>query len=165
MYDAQRARGWAGRLALFAAALGGAALGIFLVLPLGLVVVGTVVVPLALFEGALLAAVGASWAGVRVLRDQPPQFLAVIAVTLTVGSALALVLLRASRLADGPLAGPGILSSLALGASAAVAAYHFGSATSDLRRGRQLMVAALVVGVLIVPVVVGLAARAGLTGA
>lgn len=165
MYDAQRARGWAGRLAVFAAALGGAALGIFLVLPLGLVVAGAVVVPLALFEGALLAAVGGSWAGVRVLRDHPPQFLAVVAVTLTVSSALALVLLRTPRLADGSLVGPGILSSLALGASAAAAAYHFGNATSYLRRERHLMVAALVVGVLIVPVVVGLAARVGLTGA
>ena len=57
MNTTQHSTSWVTWAGAFAAALTGAALGIFVVLPLGLVVDGSVIVPLALFEGALLAAV------------------------------------------------------------------------------------------------------------
>lgn len=169
MHSPSYVRRWLAWAGLFTAALTGAALGIFLVLPLGLVLPGFVVMPLALFEGALLATVGAGLAGAWLLRDDGrPALLAVVATTLTVAAVIALTVFGIPALAalvEGPLAGPGVASSLILGCSAAAAAWRFRGVVNDHIRERYLIGAALVVSVLSIPMVVGVAALFGLAGA
>ena len=75
-------------LGIFAAALASAVIGIFVVLPFGLVVHELVILPLALLIGGLFASAGASWAGTRldsvfmgtglaVLEGRPSKSLAI----------------------------------------------------------------------------------------
>jgi arsenical pump membrane protein len=160
---------WAG---IFAAALAGAVIGIFVVLPFGLAVHELVILPLAMLVGGLLAGAGASWAGAR-LDSGPtrPRLLAVVAVAEGLAALLALII-EALAAADAarpaqllpPPGVVGIAAGLALALAASLAALR-------LREGRgaggqaRLFAALLGLAVLSIPATIAVAALFGLTGA
>jgi hypothetical protein len=150
------------------AALVGAGVGVFLVLPLGLIVVEYVIFPLALFVGAVLASLTASWVGNRLAPDATrTHLLRVLGVTLAAAAVLAVLFLANAALRLvllGPVFYVGVFSTAALALTATLSTARFRSpraASSDAR----LTVMLLVLAVLSVPTVIFLAWLAGLTGA
>jgi hypothetical protein len=150
------------------AALLGAAVGVFFVLPLGLIVVEYVIFPLALFVGAVLASLAAGWAGNRLAPDATrTQLLRVFGVTLAAAVVLAVLLLANSALRLvllGPAFYVGLISAAVLALAATVAAARFRSAQSASNDVR-LTLWLLALAVLSVPAAIFFAWLAGLTGA
>jgi hypothetical protein len=157
---------------IFAAALAGAVIGVFLVLPFGLVVHELVILPLALLSGGLLAGIGASWAGTW-LGSEPtrPRLLMVVAVAEGVAALLALGL-AALAIADAgqpaqlmpPPGVVGIAAGLLPALGASLAASRFCEARGAGGQARLIAVL-LALAVVSVPVAIAVAALFGLTGA
>ena len=159
-------------LGIFAAALASAVIGIFVVLPFGLVVHELVILPLALLVGALLAGVGASWAGTR-LDSGPtrPRLLAVVAVAESLAVLLSLIvvaLTAADATQPAQLLPPpgvvGIVGSLVLALAASLAALRLREPRGASSQAR-LLAALLGLAVLSVPTTIAVASLFGLTGA
>jgi hypothetical protein len=157
------------RLGTLLAAWFGSIVGLFLVLPLGLIAAEWIIFPLGLAIAALLAALSAGWAGTLLARDQTQtQFWPVIWVTEAVAIGLALIFLLLVRLGTasfGPLIIPILIFSLILALCAGTATWRFRSARQNTRRDVKLTVALLVLAVVSVPVVILIASLFGLTGA
>jgi hypothetical protein len=157
---------------IFAAALASAVIGIFVVLPFGLIVHELVILPLALLVGGLLAGAGASWAGTR-LGSEPtrPHLLAVVAAAESVAAVLALLIV-AIAVADAarpaqllpPPGAMGIAAALALAIAASLAALRFREPRGAGSQTR-LLSALLALAVLSIPATIVVAALFGLTGA
>jgi hypothetical protein len=150
------------------AALLGAAVGVFFVLPFGLIVVEYIIFPLSLAVAAVLASLAAGWVGNRLAADHTrTQLLPVVWATLAAAVVLAVLFLAnaALRLVIlGPVFYPGLVCALVLALAATIAAGRFRgrqTAGGDIRLTLLLLVAA-VAGV---PLVVFLAWLAGLAGA
>jgi hypothetical protein len=168
MDEARAAHGpafWAGTAL---AALLGAGVGVFFVLPLGLIVVEYVIFPLALGVGAILASLAAGWTGNRLAADRSRTLLMrvvwttelvalVLAVIFLANAALRLVLL-------GPVFYPGLFCAIALALTATIATGRFRTRHIPANDGR-LTLWLLVLAVVSVPVVIFLASLAGLAGA
>ena len=156
---------WAGTAL---AALLGAAIGVYLVLPLGLIIVEYVIFPLALAVAAVLASLGAGWAGNRLASDHTrTQLLRVVGVTEAVAAVLAVVFLAIAALRLvllGPVFYLGLFCALVLALTATIATGRFRSRQSASNDGR-LTVWLLVLVVVSVPAVIFLAWLAGLAGA
>jgi hypothetical protein len=163
---------WLLWLGIFAAALASAVIGIFVVLPFGLVVHELVILPLALLVGGLLAGAGASWAGTR-LDSGPtrPRLPAVVAVSESVAAALASIVVALSA-ADArqpaqllpPPGVVGIAAGLTLALAAGLAAMRFRE-PRGVGAQTRMFVTLLAVAVLSVPATIVVAALFGLTGA
>jgi hypothetical protein len=155
-------------LVTFGAALIGSAVGIFLVLPLGLIASEFVIYPLALFVAALLASVGAGWAANFLSPDDTrTRLLHVAGATVGLAAIIAVVLLaietfRVALL--GPVIYIGVFSALVLALAASVAAWYFRTQEKGSRDG-LITFGLIALAVLIVPVVIFLASLAGLIGA
>src|SRR5688572_11500350 len=139
---------WLLWLGIFAAALASAVIGIFVVLPFGLVVHELVILLLALLVGGLLAGVGASWAGTRLVSGPTrPHLLAVVAASEGVAAVLALIAVAIS-IADAArpaqlLPPPGLVGSaagLVLALAATLAALRFREPRGAGRQTRMLAV-------------------------
>ena len=150
------------------AALVGAGVGVFFVLPLGLIVVEYVIFPLALFVGAVLASRAASWVGNRLAPGTNRARLSRVAgVTLAAAAVLAALLLAGSALRLvllGPVFYVGLFSAVVLALAATLAAARFRSA-QPASSDRRLALWLLVLAVLSVPAAIFLAWLAGLAGA
>lgn len=116
------------RFSTWLAAWLGSLIGLFLVLPLGLIVIEWMVFPLALIIAAVLAGLSAGWTGTLLARDQTQtQLLPVIGCTILTGIGLAaifLVLVQVGIANFGPLLVPIAIFSLILSLSAAVATWR-----------------------------------------
>jgi hypothetical protein len=157
------------RFATLIAAWLGSIIGLVLVLPLGLIIAEWLIFPLAGVIAALLAALGAGWAGTFLARDQTQtQLLPAIGVTEAVGIGMTLIFLLMVRLgvaSFGPLIVPAVIFSLILTLSAGVATWRFRSLKQSTGSEVKLTVALLVLAVVSVPGVVFLASLFGLAGA
>lgn len=157
------------RLGTLVAAWFGSMIGLILVLPLGLIVAEWLIFPLALVIAALLAALGAGWAGTFLARDQTQTRLQhVIGLTEVVGIGVALIFLLMVRLGIigfGPLIVPAVIFSLILTLSASVATWRFRRPKQSTGSEVKLTVMLLVLAVVSVPGVVFLASLLGLAGA
>ena len=150
------------------AALIGSAVGIFFVLPLGLVVEELVIFPLALGVAAVLAALSAGWAG----NWLPPhgtrtQLSRVVMVTEVVAAVIAVVVVANAALRVvllGPVISIGLFCIVALALVASVSTWRFRSRERGTREG-LLTMGLLTLAIVSVPVIVFLAWLAGLTGA
>jgi len=151
-----------------AAALVCSVVGTFLILPLGLIVSEYVVFPLALGVTAVLASLGAGWAGNFLAGDGTrTQLTQVVGITLLTAAALAaLFLINAGlRLVIlGPVFYLGLTCALVLALAAALATWRMRSTQRGTRDG-LLTLGLLAVVVASVPVVVFIAWLAGLAGA
>lgn len=149
-------------------ALIGGAIGIFFVLPFGLIASEFVIFPLALGVAAILASIGAGWIGNRFAADSTrTQLLAVVGVTESVAALIAVVVLvieglRAALL--GPLLYLAIFCILALALAATIATWRLRSRETT-SKDRVLTLGLLILAVVSVPVAIFLAWLAGLTGA
>lgn len=150
------------------AALFGSAISTFFVLPLGLAVSEFVIFPLALGVAAILASLGAGWAGNWLAPNRTcTQLLRVVGATEVAAAVLAVVVLTNAVLRLvllGPLLYVGLSCILVLALTATVATWRFRSRERASRDG-LLTLRLLVLAVVSVPVVVFLAWLAGLTGA
>ena len=157
---------WLGTLV---AAWFGSIISLFLVLPLGLIVVEWLIFPLALGIAALLAAVSGGWAGTFLARDETQtRLLPVIGLTeaAAVGVALLfLIMVRLGLASFGPLIVPAVIFSLILTLSASAATWRFRRPKQDTGSEVKLTVTLLVLAVVSVPGVVFLASLFGLAGA
>lgn len=144
-------------------------IGLFLVLPLGLIVVEWLIFPLALVIAALLAALGAGWAGTYLARDQTQTLLLpVISTTVEMAAGLALFFLLsvwAGLTSFGPLVMPVLFLSLVLALSATFATWRFRGPQQNRRTAVRLTATLLVLAVVGVPGVVFLASLLGLADA
>jgi hypothetical protein len=165
-----RALKWFGT---YIAALAGGIIGTFLVLPFGLVVHELVILPLALLLGALLAAIGASWAASQLASDQTRMRLLPVVASAEIGAALAALILAALYFVDAaqpasllpPPGTIGIAASLVLALDVTLAAGRFrGTQRETVGQGR-LTALLLVVALVGVPAVIVVAALFGLAGA
>lgn len=157
------------RLGTLGAAWLGSLIGLFLVLPLGLIVIEWLIFPLALVIAALLAALSAGWAGTYLASNQmQTRLVPVIGVTEIAGIGVALLFLLLVRLglaSFGPLIVPIALFSLVLTLTATIATWRFRGPQQNSGRDAKLTVTLLVLAVVSVPVVVFLASLLGLAGA
>jgi hypothetical protein len=161
------------RFATYVAALAGAIIGIFLVLPFGLVVHELVIMPLALLVGGLLASVGASWAASQLARDQTRTRLLPVVAFAEAGAALAALMFAVIYTGDAArpenvLPTPGVIgiaASLVLALDVTLAAWRFRGTQSETASQGRLMALLLAVAVVSVPVVIVVASLFGLTGA
>jgi hypothetical protein len=155
------------------AALAGAIIGMFAVLPLGLVVHELVILPLALFVGALFAALGASWAASQLARDKTHTRLLPVVIYAEAGALIAAMIIVVLYLADArrpvnTFPPPGVIAiavSLALALDVSLAARRFRAAPSEGRSQTRLALTLLAVAVVGVPLVIMIASLFGLTGA
>jgi len=157
----------------FLVALACAVVGIFLMLPLGLVVQDAVVLPLATVVGALLAALGAGWAGTRLARDGTrTRLLPLVGATEGAAVLLALILVGLQAVEEAQparfLPPPGVIGlvvGLLLALCASLAAWRLrtpaGAASGDVQL-TLLLLGLVIVGV---PGVIAIAAFFGLVGA
>jgi len=156
-------------LATFLAGLLGGALGLLLVLPLGLVVIEWVVFPLALAVGALLAGLAAGWVGTWLAGDGTrTRLVVVVAASEVAGLALALVVLGVPAFRQvilGPVIGIAIVSALVLAIVASTATMVLRRPRAESGRDLAVTLALLALALVGVPAVVILAGLAGLTGA
>ncbi len=147
----------------------GSVLGLILLLPLGLIVSEWLIFPLALVIAALLAALGAGWAGTYLARDQTQtSLLPVIGITEVAGIGVALVFLLLVKLgmaSFGPLIVPIVIFSLILTLTATITTWRFRGPKQNTRGEVKLTVTLLVLAVVSVPAVVFLASLFGLAGA
>jgi hypothetical protein len=147
----------------------GSAIGLVLVLPLGLIVIEWLILPLALVIAGLLAALSAGWAGIFLARDQSQTRLwPVIGLTeaMAVGVALCFLSLVRWGVADfGPLIVPAIIFSLVLTLTATLATWRFRRSKQSLSSEIKLTVTLLALAVVSVPAVIFLASLFGLAGA
>jgi hypothetical protein len=159
-------------LAIFTAALASAVIGIFVVLPFGLVVHELVILPLAALVGGLLASAGAIWAGARLMAGPTwPRPLAVVVATESVAAMLALLIValaavdapRPAQLLPPPSA-IGMAAALALALAASMAALRFREPRGAGSQAR-LLVMLLGLAVVSLPATIAVAALLGLTGA
>ncbi len=101
------------RFGTLVAAWLGSTIGLFLVLPLGLIVIEWLIFPLALAVAALLAALSAGWAATFLARDQTQtRLLPVIGVTEVAAVGIALLFLIMVKLGVagfGPLIVPAVI--------------------------------------------------------
>jgi hypothetical protein len=157
------------RVGTFVAAWVGSLMGLFLVLPLGLIVVEWLIFPLALLIAALLAALGAGWAGTYLARDQTQTLLLpVISSTVEAAMGLALIFLLSvwvGLTSFGPLIVPVLFFSLVLALIATFATWRFRSPQQNRRTAVRLTVTVLVLAVVSVSGIVFLASLLGLAGA
>lgn len=155
-------------LGAFLAALVGSALGLFLVLPLGLIATEWVIFPLALGVAALFAALAAGWAANWLAAGGPRTRLAqVVVATVVVAAVMAAILLATTAFRQallGPVGYIGLFCALALALAATLATGRF--RTPERASGEVLLtVGLLALAVLLVPGVLFVAWLAGLTGA
>jgi hypothetical protein len=155
-------------LGILVAALVISITSLFLLLPLGLIVVEFINFPLALGVTALLAAIVASWAGNFLARDQTrTNILRVVGVTEIVAAVITLVFLIGS-IRDallGPLIYIGLISALVLALSATAATSFFRITAQDSKGEIRLTLGLLALAIISIPLVIGLASLFGLTGA
>jgi len=160
-------------LATFMAALAAGIIGVFVVLPFGLVVHELVILPLALLIGALFSALGASWASSLLARDQTRARIVPVLVAAAIGAALIALILALLYVADAtrpanilpPPGVQGLAASLALAFATTLAAGRFRGTQRETASQGRLMAALIVVAVISVPAVIFVAALLGLTGA
>ena len=147
----------------------GSSIGLFLILPLGLIVMEFISFPMALGFAALLAAISASWAGARLATDQTrTQLLAVVGVAEATAVAIALLFLTSTSLREsiqGPWIWIGALCSFMLAFSASVATWRFREPSQGARGQGRLALILLGLAIMLVPIVIWVASRFGLTGA
>ena len=146
----------------------GSAVGIFLVLPLGLIASELVIFPLALGVAAILASVCAAWAGNLLAGNGTrTRLLQVVWATEGVAAVVVVVVLLAASLRVvllGPLIYVALACIVALGIAAGVATWRFRTAERVRGEGR-LTLGLLVLAVVSVPAAIFLAWLVGLTGA
>ena len=147
----------------------GSSIGLFLILPLGLIVMEFISFPMALGFAALLAESSASWAGTRLATDQTQtRLLAGVGVAEITAVAIVLLFLTNASLREriqGPWIGIGALCSFMLAFSASMATWHFRESRQGARGQGRLALILLGLAVLLVPIVIWVASRFGLTGA
>jgi hypothetical protein len=147
----------------------GSLIGLFLILPLGLIVVEFVSFPLALGMGALLAALGAGWAGTLLATDGARTRLWPVVGVAEVTALLLALLFLASAALGMALLGPwlviGVACSVMLALSATLATGRFREARQQASANGRLTLALLGLAVVLVPTVIWVASRFGLTGA
>ena len=156
-------------LVTFLVALIGAMSGLFLLLPLGLVVHELVIFPLALAIAALLAAIAANWAGSGLARDETrTRLLPVVGATEGVALVALLVVIAnfALRLAIfNRIMIIAVFCGLMLALGATVATWRFRRSKESPSSDGLLTLALLGLAVVAVPVVIFVASLFGLTGA
>ncbi|HEX5690147.1 MAG TPA: hypothetical protein VFX76_09100 [Roseiflexaceae bacterium] len=160
-------------VAIYLAALAGAIIGIFAVLTLGLIAHELVILPLALFVGALLSSVGAAWAAGQLSSDGTRTRLLPVVIYAEVGALMAALIIIGLYLADAArpanlLPPPGLIGlavSLALALDVSLAARRFRAAPSEAGQQRRLSLALLALALVSVPLVLVVASLFGLTGA
>lgn len=152
----------------FVSALIGSTLGIFLVLPFGLIASEFVIFPLALAVSAILGSICAAWAGNFLAGDGTrTRLLQVVGVTEGIAAIIALAILGGVSLRLvllGPLINVALVCTAALALAACVATWGFRSAERDPREGR-LTLGLLALAAVSVPATIFIAWLAGLTGA
>jgi hypothetical protein len=161
------------RFATYVAALACSTIGIFLVLPFGLVVHELVILPLALLVGALLAAIGASWAASQLASDQTRTRLQPVVAFAEAGAVLVALMLIIMSIGDAtrpenvlpPPGTIGIAVSLVLALDVTLAAWRFRGTQSETAGQGRLMALLLAVAVVCIPLVIVVASLFGLTGA
>ncbi len=141
------------QLGIFIMALLGSVLGLILLLPLGLVVHELVIFPLALSAAALLAAIGGSWAGNWLTRDQTrTRLLPVVGVAEATAAVLVLIFMAVAALRVrilGPLIGVAVVWGLTLAFSVVSATWRFRAAQHRATHDGRLTVVLLGVAILI----------------
>jgi hypothetical protein len=156
------------RLGALAAGIAAGILGMFLVLPFGLIASEYVIFALALGVAGLFAALGAGWAANLLAGDGTRTRLQQVALATELAAALIAILFLTNSVLRVGLLGPVLYIALACGISlglvAAVAAWRFRS-TDKVEGEVRLTVLLLVLAVVSVPVAIFLASLAGLTGA
>jgi hypothetical protein len=150
------------------AALAGSVVGIFFVLPLGLVVSEFVIFPLAVGVAAILSSLAAGWTANALSRDGTRTHLAQVVLTTEAVAALLAVLFLANAALRLVLLGPIIYVALFCVAALAIAStISTGRLRSEQRNGRDglLTLGLMAVAILSIPATIFLAWLAGATGA